>query len=146
MLARMLVDRLDRRAGPIERPSGGAPTALTAQFDGNHGEVLGAGTAWKLPEGTFVQAYGPCGLPFLANLENIGGMPTKVSVPEVDDHHSVEVIGAYDGHLQLQASLSCGDGEALVDYDPAAGKSEVLLGPTVNGGGVVEALPYPRYE
>ena len=67
-------------------------------------------------------------------------------MPKVDEHESVDVLGVYQGHLQLQASLSCGDGEALVDYDPAAGKSEVLLGPTVNDGGVIKALPYPGYE
>jgi len=40
--------------------------------------------------------------------------------------------------------LSCGSGESVVDYDPAAGTSTVLLGPTVTTGGgvVVEALPY----
>ena len=51
-----------------------------------------------------------------------------------------------DRGLELQASLSCGDGEALLDYDPAAGTSTVLLGPTVNGGGVVDAMVYPGYE
>lgn len=125
---------------------GAAPTALTAQFDGNQGEALGAGSAWNLPGGTYVQAYGPCGYRFLAKLERLGGLPTKVQVPNVDDHESVDVIGVYHGHLELQASLSCGDGEALVDYDPVAGRSEVLLGPTVNGGGVIGALPYPGYE
>jgi len=49
-------------------------------------------------------------------------------------------------HLELQASLSCGDGEALLDYDPTAGTSTVLLGPTVNGGSIVDALVYPGYE
>jgi hypothetical protein len=48
----------------------------------------------------------------------------------VDEHKSVDVLGVYHGHLELQASLSCGDGEALVDYDPTAGTSTVLLGPT----------------
>jgi TolB protein len=43
-------------------------------------------------------------------------------------------------------SSSAGDGEALVDYDPTAGTSTVLLGPTVNGGGVRNALPYPGSE
>jgi TolB protein len=125
---------------------GGAPTALTAQFDGNQGEILGARSAWSVPGGTYVHAYGPCGYSFLAKLDEFGGLPTKVSVPKVDEHESVDVLGVYQGHLQLQASLSCGDGEALVDYDPAAGKSEVLLGPTVNDGGVIKALPYPGYE
>jgi TolB protein len=33
-----------------------------------------------------------------------------------------------------------------LDYDPAAGTSTVLLGPSVNGGGVIAALPYPGQE
>ena len=47
---------------------------------------------------------------------------------------------------ELPASLSCGDGEALLDYDPTAGTSTVLLGPTVNCGSIVDALVYPGYE
>ena len=35
---------------------------------------------------------------------------------------------------------------ALLDYDPAAGTSTVLLGPTVNGGSIVDAMVYPGYE
>jgi hypothetical protein len=125
---------------------GGTPTPLTAPMNGQEGEVLGAETAWRLPEGMYVLALGGCGYRFLAKLDAFGGTPTKVSVPNVDDHKSVDVLGIYHGHLELQASLSCGDGEALVDYDPAAGTSTVLLGPTVNGGGVINAMPYPGYE
>ena len=93
-----------------------------------------------------MQAYGACGYRFLAKLDTVGGTPAKVSVPNVDDHSSVDVLGVYHGHLELHATLSCGSGESLVDYDPAAGTSTVLLGPTVNGGGVVEALPYADDE
>jgi hypothetical protein len=87
-----------------------------------------------------VQALGGCGYRFLAKIEDGSREPTKVSVPNVDEYRSVSVLGVYHGHLELQASLSCGDGEALVDYDPTAGTSTVLLGPTVNGGGVRNAL------
>ena len=41
---------------------------------------------------------------------------------------------------------SCGTGQSLFDYDPAAGTSTVLLGPPVNGGGVISALPYLGFE
>jgi hypothetical protein len=125
---------------------GGTPTALTEPNSGQEGEVLGAETAWLLPEGTYVQALGACGYRFLAKRDDVSTTLTKVSVPNVDDHESVDVLGVYHGHLELQASLSCGDGEALLDYDPAAGTSTVLLGPTVNGGGVVDAMVYPGYE
>ncbi len=93
-----------------------------------------------------MQALGGCGYRFLAKLDDASRTLTKVSVPNVDEHKSVDVLGVYHGHLEPQASLSCGDGEALVDYDPTAGTSTVLLGPTVNGGGVRKALPYPGFE
>ena len=66
-----------------------------------------------------------------------------MSVPDVEDNHSVHVLGVADGQLQLQATLSCGSGESLLNYDPASGTSTVLLGQDVNGGGVVDAVPYP---
>jgi hypothetical protein len=125
---------------------GGTPTPLTQPFDGKSGEILGVGSAWNLPNGTFLQAYGACGYRFLAKLDDFGGTPAKVSVARVDDHRSVGVVGAYDGHLELHATLSCGSGESLVDYDPGTDTSTVLLGAPVNGGGVVAALPYPGYE
>jgi TolB protein len=125
---------------------GGTPTALTEPNNGQQGEVLGAETAWLLPEGTYVQALGACGYRFLAKRDDASRTLTKVSVPNVDDHKSVDVLGVYHGHLELQASLSCGDGEALLDYDPAAGTSTVLLGPTVNGGSIVHAMVYPGYK
>ena len=59
------------------------------------------------------------------------------------NNHSVHVLGVADGQLQLQATLSCGSGESLLNYDPASGTSTVLLGRDVNGGGVVDAVPYP---
>ncbi len=61
---------------------GGTPTPLTQPFDGKSGEILGVGSAWKLPNGTFLQAYGACGYRFLAKLDDFGGTPAKVSVPE----------------------------------------------------------------
>ncbi len=125
---------------------GAAPTALTAKNDGQHGDDLGDLNAWQLPAGTFLQATGGCGYQFLAKLNAADGTTTKVSVPKVDEHHSVRVLGAAGGHLQLQATLSCGSGESLVDYDPAADTSTVLLGGDVNGGGVVDAVAYPDSE
>ena len=69
--------------------------------------------------------------------------PHPVSVPEVEEQHSVRVLGVADGQLQLQATLSCGSGESLLGYNPASGTSTVLLGGDINGGGVVDAVTYP---
>jgi TolB protein len=123
---------------------GSAPTPLTAENDGTQGPSVADLDAWKLPEGTFIQAAGGCGMVFLGKLNPSDGTTTPVDVPNVDEHRSVRVLGVADGHLQLQATLSCGSGETLLDYDPAAGASTVLLGGETNGGGVVEAVSYPK--
>ncbi|MFI5508993.1 hypothetical protein ACIA48_16100 [Mycobacterium sp. NPDC051804] len=123
---------------------GSAPTPLTAENDGTQGPDVADLDAWKLPEGTFVQAAGGCGFIYLAKLNATDGTTTPVSVPEVDDQRSVRVLGVADGHLQLQATLACGSGETLLAYDPGAGTSTVLLGGETNGGGVVGALPYAK--
>jgi hypothetical protein len=68
--------------------------------------------------------------------------PSRFDSP-TSRHHA----GAITRHsLIAPIGALCGDGESLVDYDPTAGTSTVLLGPTVNGGGVRDALPYPGYE
>jgi hypothetical protein len=125
---------------------GAAPTALTPPNDGQTGPVLGTGAAWQLPEGTFVQAFGACGYRFLAKIDQPGDTPTPVTVPTVGNRDSVDVVGVYHGDLDLHVEHSCGTGESLIEYDPAAGTATVLLGPPVNGGGVTETLPYPGYQ
>ena len=138
------VTRCDNSAGsqlwlvPID---GGKPIALTAPNKGDHGPDLGDVNAWQLPSGTFVQALGACGVIFLAKL-NADGTTSKVSVPEVHSA-TVVVVGVNGGDLDLQAKVGCGGGQSLIDYNPAAGTSTVLLGPSVNGGGVISAKPYP---
>lgn len=122
---------------------GSAPTPLTAENDGSQGPSVADLDAWKLPQGTFVQAAGGCGMVFLGKLNEADGTTTAVDVPQVEERRSVRVLGVHDENLQLQATLSCGSGETLVDYDPEAGTSTVLLGGDTNGGGVVEALAYP---
>ena len=92
-----------------------------------------------------MQAEGPCGHKFLAKL-NADGTTSQVSVPNVDSRRSVVVVGANGGDLTLQASVSCGTGESLLEYNPASSTSTVLLGPTVNGGGVIGAVPYSGRE
>jgi TolB protein len=119
---------------------GGKPTALTAPNDGHKGPDYGDMTAWQLPSGTYLQAAGACGVIFLAKL-NADGTTSPVSVPNTQG--SVRVIGANGGHLELQGKAGCGGGQALLDYNPDAGSTTVLLGPSVNGGGVMTAVPYP---
>jgi Tol biopolymer transport system component len=118
---------------------GGTPTALTAPNYGQQGPDYGDMTAWQLPAGTYLQAAGACGVIFLAKL-NADGTTSPVSVPNT--RGSVQVVGVNDGHLRLQAMAGCGGGQSLLDYDPTAGTTTVLLGPTVNGGRVIDALPY----
>ena len=125
---------------------GRRPTALTAPNNPQDSNYFGAETAWQLPAGTFVQALGPCGYKYLAEVSAVGGAPTKVSVPNVDSHSSVIVVGVNGDNLTLQATVSCGTGQSLLTYHPASGTSTVLLGEAVNGGGVDAALAYPGQE
>jgi TolB protein len=122
--------------------NGDAPTALTAPNDGQKGPDFGDADAWKLPSGTFVQALGPCGVTYLAKL-NADGTTSQVRVPDVSGDSSVFVVGANRNDLQLTAREGCGGSEALVTYDTTEARSTVLLGPSVNGGDVVDVLPYP---
>jgi TolB protein len=125
--------------------SGDTPTALTAPNDGQKGPDIEDMNAWKVPAGTFVQAAGGCGFVYLAKL-NPDGTTTQVSVPDVDNNKSIDVVGVNGGNLDLHASAACGGGQLLVDYDPAANKSTVLLGAPLNGGGVDRVLPFPGQE
>jgi len=120
---------------------GGTPTALTAPNNGRNGPDYGDLNAWEVPAGTYVQAAGACGVIFLAKL-NGDGTTSRVSVPGAASG-SIVVVGVNGGDLDLRARAGCGSGQALIDYNPAAGTSTVLLGPPVNGGGVISAVPYP---
>jgi len=119
---------------------GTAPTALTAPNEGQTGNDLGDVDAWQLPAGTFVQDLGACGVIYLAKL-NSDGTTTEVDVPDVRGG-SINVIGVNGDSLRLQAKAACGGGRSLVDYNPSANTSTVLLGPPVNGGGVISAMAF----
>jgi hypothetical protein len=123
--------------------NGNPPEALTAPLHGQ-GPDYGDIDAWETHVGHFVQAAGACGSEYLAKLDD--GTTTRVSVPDVDPHSSVRVIGATEYHLALQGRASCGGGRALLDYDVMDGKSTVLLGPPLNGGGVIDAVLYPSQQ
>ncbi len=118
---------------------GSAATALTALNDGSGSPDLADLNAWKLPAGTFVQAASGCGTVYLAKL-NPDGSTSKIDVPGTEG--SVKVVGVDGDHLVLQANLGCERGESTLDYDPATNTATVLLGPSVNGGGVFTTLAY----
>ena len=120
----------------------GPPTALTAVNDGQKGPDLRDASAWQLPAGTFVQAEGACGYRYLAKLA-ADGTTSPVSVSGVHPGHSVIVAGVNGSDLDLKATASCGGGQSLIGYNPSTNTSTVLLGPPVNGGGVIAAVPYP---
>jgi TolB protein len=120
--------------------AGGAPTALTAP-----NTQAGDMDAWHVPAGTFVSTASQCGELILEKL-NADGTTSRVAVPGTDSKRSIKVIGVSDDDLIVRAFPSCAPGEALIDYDPAANTSTVLLGGTVNGGSVTDALLYPGQE
>jgi TolB protein len=88
-----------------------------------------------------VQAEGACGYQFLAKL-NADGTTSPVSVSGVESGRSVIVAGFNGADLDLQATASCGGGQSLFDYSPGTNTSTVLLGPPLNGGGVIKAVPF----
>ena len=120
---------------------GGTPTALTAPNDGQNGPDIGDVNAWQLPAGTFVQALGGCGVVYVAKL-NADGTTEKVSVPGADNGKSIGVLGVDGSALVLHATAACGGGQTLLRFDPETNTSTVLLGPSVNGGGVTKAVAY----
>jgi hypothetical protein len=124
---------------------GTAPTALTAVnsgqgddpgFRGDYGDTV----AWQLPSGTFLQSAGACGTMFVSRLTP-DGHTTRVNIPGLSS--SVRVSGVSGDKLVLIAKAGCGGGTSMVAYDPAANTYTALLGPTINGGSVAEALVYP---
>ncbi|CAN5230320.1 hypothetical protein BH09ACT8_BH09ACT8_56350 [soil metagenome] len=118
---------------------GSAPSALTKPNDGSTGPDYADLNAWKLPAGTLVQAAGGCGTLLLVKL-NPDGTTTKLDVPHTEG--SVNVIGVNGAHLVLQSHNGCERGESLLDYDPATNTSTALLGPSINGGGVLNTVAY----
>jgi TolB protein len=124
---------------------GTTPIALTAVnsaqgddpgFRGDYGDV----DAWQLPSGTFLQSLGACGTLFLSRLTP-DGHTTQVNVPGVSS--SVIVNGVSGDKLVLVAKAGCGPGTSLLTYDPATNSYTTLLGATVNGGSVAQAIVYP---
>ena len=72
----------------------------------------------------------------------VSRIPPTASAP----HGGRRTVGVDGAALDLHATLSCGGGRSLLRYDPGTNTTTVLLGPPVNGGGVIAALPYPGTE
>ncbi|MDT5243398.1 MAG: hypothetical protein QOD36_774 [Mycobacterium sp.] len=124
-----------------------APKPTTVERAVAHGvEAPITDVPWSEVGPGWMLAIGGCGYRFLAKLDDVGRTPTKVSVPNVDDHRASTCSASTTATSSSEPRSRAGGGEALVDYDPAAGTSTVLLGPTVNGGGVIDALSHPGYE
>jgi TolB protein len=119
--------------------SGQTASRLTNPQAPDYGDV----DAWQVGSATYVQALGGCGTEYLAQ-RNPDGTTAKVTVPGATD--SVQVIGAHQTQLALLAQMACGSGETLFWFDPATATETPLLGPRVNGGGVLAALPYPGLQ
>jgi hypothetical protein len=119
--------------------NGPAPTQLTFPKAPDYGDVNG----WEVGNAIYLQALGPCGTEFLARrLSN--GTTKQVTVPKAANDE--RVIGAASGQLALQAVVGCGGGQSLFWFDPTTAKESPLLGPPLNGGGVLAALPYPGLQ
>lgn len=119
---------------------GSTPTALTAPNGHQTGVDLGDTDAWQLPAGTFVQSLGACGVSYLAKL-NPDGTTTQVDVPDVQGG-TIEVVGVNGDSLRLHAKAACGGGLEIVDYNPTTNTTTTLLGGPMNGGGVIDAIPF----
>jgi TolB protein len=119
--------------------NGPAPSQLTFPKAPDYGDVNG----WKVGNAVYLQALGACGTEFLARrLSN--GATKQVNVPKAANDE--RVIGASGGQLALQAVVGCGGGQSLFLFDPTTAKETALLGPPLNGGGVLSALPYPGLQ
>jgi hypothetical protein len=119
--------------------SGQSAAQLTNPQAPDYGDLDG----WQVGSTTYVQASGACGTEYLAQ-RNPDGTTSKVTVPGATD--SVQVIGAHQSQLGLLAQMACGSGETLFWFDPVTSAETPLLGPLVNGGGVLAALPYPGLQ
>jgi hypothetical protein len=119
--------------------NGAAPTQLTFPRAPDYGDVNG----WKVGSEIYLQALGPCGTEFLARRLS-DGTTKQVTVPKAANDE--RVIGAASGRLALQAVIGCGGGKSLFWFDPTTAQETPLLGPPLNGGGVLTALPYPGLQ
>ena len=120
---------------------GRPPTALTAVNDGQKGPDLRDVSAWQLPAGTFVQAEGACGYQYLAKL-NADGTTSPVSVSGVEPAAASSWQVSTGPISTCEPRLPAAAANRSSTTTPAANTSTVLLGPPLNGGGVIDAVPF----
>jgi hypothetical protein len=104
---------------------------------------LGDLNGWKVGSSVYTQAAGPCGTEFLA-VRQPDGRTKPVSVPHAG--LDVIVVGASGAQLALQAKLGCGQATSLFWFNPHTATETPLLGPPIDHGTVLGALPYPGLE
>lgn len=119
--------------------NGKAATRLTSPRPPDLGDTAG----WKIGTSVYLQAEGACGSQFLAR-RLADGRTARVNVPKTGN--DVEVVGAHQERLALLGILGCGAGRSLFWFNPTSAGESPLLGPPVNAGSVLEALPYPGLE
>jgi TolB protein len=119
--------------------SGAAATSLTTPaVPPDYGDL----NAWEVGKNVYLQNAGACGSLFLGQLQP-NGTSAQVTVPDVESGSSVVVVGTDGSRLALQATVACGSGISAMWFDPTDDSTSVVLGPPVNGGGVIAALVYP---
>src|SRR5665213_2296886 len=119
--------------------SGAAVTTLTAPaVPPDYGDL----NAWELGKNVFLQNAGACGSLFLGELQP-HGTSEEMTVPDVESGSSVVVVGTDGSRLALRATVACGSGISAMWFNPTENSTSVVLGPPVNGGGVIAALAFP---
>jgi TolB protein len=119
--------------------TGGTPTVLASDPSGSMG-------VWQTPSGTYTQ-LAACSVILIAKL-NANGSWGVVTVPGVVDNMSETIVGAYGDALEVEATPSCASGKnppgpSLLWFNTVADRTNVILGPPLNGGEVVGAMSYP---
>jgi hypothetical protein len=117
-----------------------APTELAAV-----GPVFG--NLYRVGGGVFAES-GACGTTWVDKLRANGKWAT-VAIPGLRPSESIVGTTATDLDILGQSGCDVAPGHAppafrLVSFDPVSRMSTFLLGPSVNGGTVLDALGYPR--
>ena len=126
---------------PVSGATPASPTPLEAA-NPDPGRDLGDLDAWSVGGATIVQASGACGHLYVARLLP-NGTTAPLSVPGTDNANSELIKGTYGDLLAVQGTLACGAGQTLLWFNPADSTTNLILGPPLNGGGVIDALVYP---